>query len=264
MGWQRWLLAPYKWSSLRNPELKFLVLLCVIMFTERYRNRYLVGMVIAIPTRYRFRHLSVNPSDPEYFSVDPILSWLFLRPGVLQTKPSQLCMPTPSSRLSNPTSACPHCHLCLPIPSSRLSNSACQHPVHPNLFMCPHPVQGCPPQSLYVPTPQFRRTPPLHAHTLSNPTSACPHPVQGCRTPPLYAHTQFKAVKPQSLYASRPTSACPHPVQGCRTPPLHAHTQFKAVEPHLCMPTPSSRLSIWTPLTPAGGELMGVPGGGSL
>ncbi len=35
-------------------------------------------------------------------------------------------MPTPSSRLLNPTSA------------------------------CQHPVQGCPPQSLYVPTPSSR------------------------------------------------------------------------------------------------------------
>ncbi len=89
-----------------------------------------------------------------------------------------------------------YCHLCLPIPSSRLSNFACQH----------HPVQGCPPQSLYVPTPQFRRTPPLHAHTqfkavephLCMPTpssrSACQHPVQGCPPQSLYAHTQFKIV----------------------------------------------------------------------
>ena len=45
------------------------------------------------------------------------------------------------------------------------------------------------------------------------------------------------------------TSACPQPVPGCRTPPRHAHTQFNAVELHLCMPTPSSRLSNHTSVT---------------
>jgi hypothetical protein len=147
-------------------------------------------------------------------------------------------LPTPSLRLSNPTSACPHpvrgcrtphlhahtqfkadlSHLCMRARSSRQLNFT-----H-TLFKYVHPAhtqfEAVEPH-LCMPTLCTR---------LSNPTSPCPHPVRGCRNPPLL---------------SNPTSACPYPVHG-RTPLLHAHTQFKTVEPHLCMPTPSSRLSIPT------------------
>jgi hypothetical protein len=140
--------------------------------------------------------------------------------AVHESKPL-LCMSTPSSRLSNPTSACPHpvqgCRtlLRMPTPSSRHLN----------------PSSACPPHT------QFNASSAC-THPLSNPTSTCSHPVQCYRTPQavkphLCKPTPSSRQSNMSTCSSRllnPTSTptpSSRPVEGCRTPPLHAHTQFK-------------------------------------
>jgi hypothetical protein len=104
-----------------------------------------------------------------------------------------LCMPSlqPSSRLLNPAQSCQtlplplHAytqfkdvepHLCITTPSSRLWNPT---------SACPHPVQGCRTPLQHAHT-QFKAVEPILCY---------PHQFQGSRTPLLHAHTQFKAVE---------------------------------------------------------------------
>ncbi len=120
---------------------------------------------------------------------------------VRDSQQNPLCMPTPSSTVK--------LHLCMSMPSSALSNSPTPSSRLSNLLSeCPHPVRDCQTLSLHAHT-QFETVElPL---CMPTPSTHLTHPVRDCQTPSLHVHmcTQFDTVE---------LILCPHTVRHCRTP----------------------------------------------